>query len=333
VQLGRREDVYRTYWTFAAERQRIFQQRVAGDLPPWTSDTILQRYKFCNAYRASDRVSQYLIANVIYGAGEFSPDDTLLRIIFFRLFSKPSTWATLEQELGPIRRRSFRGQQIATCLEQIQANGDPIYTGAFILCANRAFGFDRKHLNHIALVEQMFRRRALPRAIAAARCLQDVYEALLAYPLIGPFMAYQLAIDINYSELVDFSESEFTVPGPGSERGIRKCFPTARRAEMPSVIHWMVEQQYAETTRLGIDLPTLWGRPLQAIDCQNLFCELDKYARVAFPELKSNRSRIKTAFSPSAEPLPLFYPPKWGINEQISSSSGVQPTCDIREAA
>ena len=36
---------------------------------PWTSDYILQTYKFTNTYRASDRVSQYLINNVIYTGG------------------------------------------------------------------------------------------------------------------------------------------------------------------------------------------------------------------------------------------------------------------------
>jgi hypothetical protein len=60
---------------------------------------------------------------------------------------------------------------------------------------------------------------------------------------------------------------------------------------------------------------------LHAIDCQGLFCELDKYARVAFPELRSNRQRIKINFTPSTEPLPLFYPPKWDINSRLPSAT------------
>ena len=54
--------VYDTYWRFAAERQEIFFRRVVRtSQPPWTADPILAEYKFTNAYRASDRVSQYLI--------------------------------------------------------------------------------------------------------------------------------------------------------------------------------------------------------------------------------------------------------------------------------
>jgi hypothetical protein len=61
---------------------------------------------------------------------------------------------------------------------------------------------------------------------------------------------------------------------------------------------------------------------LKAIDCQNLLCEVDKYSRVRFPELLSNRSRIKQRFRADHAPLTLFYPPRWGINEAAATASG-----------
>jgi hypothetical protein len=79
----------------------------------------------------------------------------------------------------------------------------------------------------------------------------------------------------------------------------------------------MVERQEDEFKRLGLPFQSLWRRPIHAIDCQNLFCEIDKYARVAFPDLKSDRVRIKTTFSPSLMPIDYFYPPKWGLNDRI----------------
>jgi hypothetical protein len=329
--LGRRDAVYRAYWGFAATRQQAFLRRAAGAPPPWTDDAIIQRFKFTNAYRASDRVSQFLIRDVIYCDG-FRADDTLLRIVLFRLFSRVATWRALEAELGPIRRATISTPRIATVLDRLQAQG-PIYTSAFILCANAAYGYDRKYLNHVALVRDMFRGRGLPTAVAHAHSLGELYQALLAYPLIGPFMAYQLAIDINYSELVDFDEDDFTVAGPGAERGIRKVFPTARKRDLARVIHWMADNQESEAAKLGIELPTLFGRRLHAIDCQNLFCELDKYARVAFPELKSERQRIKSTFRPSPEPMHLFYPPKWGLNELLPGQDTAQLELDLGRAA
>ena len=239
-----REDVYRAYWQLAAERQRIFLRRVAGESPPWTEDPILSRYKFCNSYRASDRVSQFLIRDVIYAPGDWSAEDVTLRTILFRLFSKPETWLALEEELGPLKV-GFDSARAAELLERRRSSGQTIYTAAFILCANDAFGLGRKHLNHLALVDSMLRDR-LPERLAQARSLQEVYEELLSYPLIGPFMAYQLAIDLNYSELLDFDEDDFTIPGPGALRGLDKCFLDLGGLTKDEVVHWMAAHQEEE---------------------------------------------------------------------------------------
>ncbi|MBV9013784.1 MAG: hypothetical protein JO115_24250 [Pseudonocardiales bacterium] len=61
-----RHGAYELYWYVASERQRVFERRIAGRPRPWTDDSILQTYKFCNVYRAADRVSQYMISEVCY---------------------------------------------------------------------------------------------------------------------------------------------------------------------------------------------------------------------------------------------------------------------------
>ena len=90
----------------------------------------------------------------------------------------------------------------------------------------------------------------------------------------------------------------------------------------------MVDRQDEHFERLDLEWSGLYGRRLHAIDCQGLFCETDKYARAAFPELKSNRVRIKQEFRPAAAPLPLFYPPKWGINDRLCDPPAGQLTLD-----
>src|ERR1700730_9858557 len=82
--------VFGTYWRFAAERQEIFFRRLKNSDPPWTRDSVLQQHKFTNAYRASDRVSQYLIRHVIYG-GSFSQRDLFFRILLFKMFNRIET--------------------------------------------------------------------------------------------------------------------------------------------------------------------------------------------------------------------------------------------------
>src|SRR5204863_1668511 len=120
-----------------------------------------------------------------------------------------------------------------------------------------------------------------------------------------------------YSQLTNFSEMSFVVPGPGAKNGIRKCFQTLGGLNEVDMIRLMADRQEEEFSRLGLDFRSLWGRPLQLIDCQNLFCEVDKYARLAHPDVAgvSRRSRIKQRFAPSADPILYWYPPKWGIND------------------
>jgi hypothetical protein len=304
-------EVFRTYWAFAAERQRIFERRLQGDAPPWTDDAILRRYRFCNVFRASDRVSQKLI-EVAYARDDFSAVDLFLRVVLFRLFSRPATWQLIEHEVGTLTATSFDEGRLGDLLDEEVAAGRRLYTAAFILCASPAYGHARKHRNHLALLAEML-SAGLPDRIAAVSGLREAYELLTEWPLIGPFMAYQLAIDLNYSPLIDFNENEFTVPGPGALRGLKKVFVDLGGLSPADAVHWLVEYQGRVASDFGVEAPTLFGRPLHAIDCQNLLCEVDKYSRVAFPHLASNRTRIKQRFTPAAEPLPLSFPPKWGI--------------------
>ena len=58
----------------------------------------------------------------------------------------------------------------------------------------------------------------LPERVRQAQSLRSVYDLILRYPGIGPFLAFQYTIDLNYSSIMDFEESEFVVAGPGRAR-------------------------------------------------------------------------------------------------------------------
>lgn len=316
-----RDRIYDLYWYFASERQAIFEKRVAGEAPPWTTDQILETYKFCNVYRAADRVSQYLIREVAYSDEPAEPADRLFQILSFRMFSRIETWQQVRTYLGhaPTLQNLADGSFIAG-LEHAKKVTGGLYTGAFILCANNAYGFTSKHLNHVELFRDMFLRSHLSDQILNAGSFRAVHELLLTFPLMGNFMSYQIAIDLNYSSLVNFDENDFTQPGPGALRGLQKAFCDFGDYSPTEIIQWMVNRQHEEFARLGLRFRGLWGRPLHAIDCQGLFCELDKYCREAAPELLSARKRIKSHFNPSSEGITLFFPPKWGINDRLPST-------------
>ncbi len=309
-----RQEIFDTYWYLAAERQHIFFNKIKG-VTPLTTDPIFLTYKFCNTFRASDRVSQFLIKKVIYG-GDFGKRDLLLRILLFRLLNKNETWTALEEKIGTVTFSNFDFGTYRKALEEIKEESGVLYGNAFILCANKVFGYEKKYENHLALLEKIFEENIYI-TILESRSLMELFNNLKILPLIGNFMAYQIAIDLNYSPLFDFDENDFTMAGPGAIRGIDKCFEDKGKMSNEEIIMYMVENQDKEFRRLGLNFQNLFGRKLKAIDCQGLFCETDKYSRVRFPELKSNRVRIKTKYQPQSLRIDYFYPPKWGVNEKI----------------
>lgn len=326
ISLPRPSPVYDTYWRFAVHRQEIFVKRLRGEPPPWTADRILAQHKFTNVYRASDRVSQYLIGRVIY-RDERDIEDLVFRILLFKFFNKIETWELLEEQIGNLSWRTYSFARYDKILTAALSQGIRIYSAAYIMPSAGAFGYERKHQNHLRLLERMMHER-LPQKIKSAGTFQDVFLLLKSYPGIGNFLAYQFAIDINYSPIIDFSESAFVVPGPGARDGIKKCFPDIGSLSEAEVIECVTERQEDEFERLGLRFERLGHRRLQFIDCQNLFCEVDKYARLKHPEIKgiSGRTRIKQVYRMNGRPVPYFYPPKWGINAAVETMTGRVPT-------
>ena len=317
---ARVSEVYDSYWRFAAERQHVFFRRVRGEAYPWTRDPVLATYKFTNAYRASDRTSQYLIRRVIYREDlPNSVREVVFRILLFKLFNKIDTWHLFERAFGPVTLEAYCFRHYDRLLARAMRDGKRIYSAAYIMPPGRgAFGRSAKHQNHLLLLERMI-GSGLPERLREARTMQEGFEELRKYPTIGDFLAYQFITDINYSEITDFSEMEFVVPGPGAQDGLRKCFVDPGGLNRAELIRLVADLQEREFARLGLDFPSLWGRRLQLVDCQNLFCEIGKYARVAFPHVQgeAGRKRIKQKFRPTMGRLDYFFPPKWRLNDRV----------------
>ncbi len=306
---------YDTYWKFAYERQEIFYRRLKGERDCLTNDSVFKEYKFTNTYRICDRVSQYLVREVIY-SDNYGVEDTFLRIILFKLFNKIETWQLLQYRLGEVCKENFDVELIGSFLDSEMNKGRVLYSNAYMMASgSKEFNVKRKHKAHLLLLKKML-NDGLPRKIEQSKSMEQAYNLLVDYPLIGKFLAYQYVTDINYSEIVDFSESEFTVPGPGARDGIKKCIPSLGKYSERDVIKLMAERQEYEFERLGLNFRYLGGRKLQYIDIQNIFCETDKYCRVVHPEILglSKRTRIKQKFKRNDTSIKFFFPPKWKLN-------------------
>jgi alpha-glutamyl/putrescinyl thymine pyrophosphorylase clade 1 len=321
---------FETYWRFAAERLNMFYRRRIDPAGPWTSDPILRLYRFTNTFRVTDRVSQYLIREVQYRSDRSQePAEVFFRTLLFKIFNKIETWEALETSHGPLEWRSVDLPALDHSLTLLRESGQSIYSAAYIMPAP-SFGRRSKHSNHLALIARMM-SDGLPSVLRRATSLESVYKAILAYPGVGRFLAFQYTIDLNYSTLLDFDESDFVVAGPGALDGISKCFGATDGLSPEAIIHWMTERQDIEFTKRGIDFQGLFRRPLQPIDCQNVFCEISKYTRVAHPELPgiANRQRIKQTYKPTRRRFaPLAFPPRWNLRSDVADVPAGPPSYD-----
>jgi hypothetical protein len=319
---------FKLFWYFASERQNIFFKRlgwpVTGQPGPWTTDPILQKFKFTNAYRASDRVSQYLIRNVVYDGLENVRlvEDTFFRIMLFKIFNLPETWERLTNRMGKIgsgiQYDSRTIEEADKCLTECINKGIRINSNAYMMTGSGSKGQPR-HRMYLQLLEQIMKDK-LPLKISLCPNMETAFKLIRSYRLMGDFLAYQYITDINYSSLTNFTEMDFTVAGPGSLRGIEKCFKGIDFKKNPpaEVIRYMAEHQDDAFKKFGYNFQRIGDRPLQLIDIQNLFCELDKYTRATtkdgMVEFVEEGKRIKNTFEANPKPIQYFYPPKWGVN-------------------
>lgn len=116
--------VFDSYWRFAVERQNVFCRRLESKPAPWTTDPVIAVHKFTNAYRASDRVSQYLIRHVIYRDDlPKSSSEVLFRTLLFKLFNKIETWQLLEHAFGQIKFKNYKFEHYDKVLSQAMRVG------------------------------------------------------------------------------------------------------------------------------------------------------------------------------------------------------------------
>lgn len=305
--------VFEVYWKFAAERQGIFCRRLKG-VKPFTVDQILAKFKFTNAYRVLDRTSQYLIREVI-DRGPQSAEELFFRIILFKLFNKIETWELLKEHFGEPTFAEYSFAQYDKVFTRSLEKGRRIYSAAYIMPSGGPNGESRKHRSHLRLLEKMMDDE-VPKRMGDLRTMQEGFTLLRSYPMIGNFLAYQFVTDLNYSSLTNFSEMEFVIPGPGALDGLKKCFPDMVPSQAADLIRAVCENQQKLQEQFGIVPVQLCGRPLQLIDCQNLFCETDKYARVAYPEIAgfSGRTRIKQSFRMTGPITDPVFPTKWNLD-------------------
>lgn len=120
--------------------------------------------------------------------------------------------------------------------------------------------------------------------ILCSQTAEEAYEAIKRYRAFGPFISYQVLIDLLYEneqgkQILPFTLDDFVVAGPGAKRGLDillKDGYTKRTEEQ--AIRWLHQNQVSEMQRGGFRMRWL-DHPLWLSDIQNTLCEFQKYYR------------------------------------------------------
>jgi len=139
--------------------------------------------------------------------------------------------------------------------------------------------------------------KSLMDTIRDAKSLQTIHLALMRNPGIGPFLAYEIAVDISYCEWNNHGEDEWVNPGPGCQRGLKRLFKDLKTGDCTWAIRVLREAQRDEFQRL--DLPffsiAYKGRELTLRNIEHCCCEFFKYAKAI-----EGSGRPRNKFTPKA---------------------------------
>ena len=283
----------------------------------------MQKHFFCNSYRVLDKLSQYLISEVIE-RGDQSEEEIVFRVVLFNLFTKIETWELLEEKLGPLTWKHYNRTKYADVLHCAAEAGQTLYTCAFIKPAPKIAGQPRGTMNyegHLTFLEWMMSHELYKKCMNSPT-MADLFDWLEPFPSMGLFSAYQLMLCLSYTKVLNFHQNDFVVVGPGSRSGLSKLFGSSIGGHLNNdgfcskVMRYLAENQENFFALGSFDFQGLGPKklPLGIADIEHSLCEVDKYCRLAHPQLKAKRTNLHRSFvtKEPRKPLPpLVLPRAW----------------------
>lgn len=270
------------HWISEREKIRIAKER--GDASPWTRDTILHTWRFCNVDRCDDRETRWIFKHII-GTHADSPS-LWLNLVVARFVN----WSPTLETLGYFVE--WDSTRFESVIESIKGKA---YTGAYMVPAGPA-GIPK----HVYLARHVFQklwdvRESRP---ASGASLLKWSEFLRSAPLCGDFLRNQIVTDYRYCRVGEGAPDwqTFFLPGPGTLRGLNRVYGRDIKSTWSDDLFTICFERLRTELRLDPSLDKVLRDPNNLGNC---LCEFDKYIRVLEGEGKP-RSR----YVPSAEPMP-----------------------------
>lgn len=279
------------YW--ALERERIRKNKEAMLPPPWTEDPILQKYRFCNVRRQDDRVSQWLIGNVLNYFHDFENVMVFIKwTALCRWVNWPPTLNGLLSVGNYVTWDTIDLRGIGKFIDKRCSSGDKAWTGAYMVRApskKKYPGFTKGRFVAERVVGALDVHNGPLLSAISSKSAEAVWKVLMTVPNWGSFMAGQVVADWTYSVLLDgaYDLNTWAPQGPGSRRGFNRLLgrPLYQKIDdeewREKLKEWRCELEFEGIPDVNL------------MDLQNCLCEVDKYLRV-----KNGEGRPRSQYRP-----------------------------------
>ena len=277
------------YEHYVVERQEVLKKRQKGLPFPWTNDEVIKNNSFTNNHRFNDRVSIYLLNNII-NDNNTSLADRIYKSLLSRIYNTQGFC-----ELVDISAPNFWDEEVVEenvrKLEDSSVKDGDIYTKAYRciqmkVCYKELYP-NNHHKAHALLYINDLRKRYGETIVEkfqnfnAKQCYEWIHENVRG---AGPFIAYQMFVDISYFKEIPFSDRLFAIAGPGCVTGLKYLYEDWDGLTAEELLWWHrnhFEEELKKAYGFGYDKlfdnEPIENRYFDMQECENSFCEFQKY--------------------------------------------------------
>ena len=294
------------FFAYAVERHKIYLRRKAQQPAPYTTDEILQRYRFTNVFRELDKTTVWFRENVRDRMRDET--DVLLATVVFRMLNRIATGEAIfnQTSLHPIK--AYEYVENTTAFDLFCEDGDvrhlkraikaycgkgPYVTGAYIITSPPGY----TKLDGMMQVIKQFYSIPCPDKLCGYEdwecvaksllktktgTLQRTWEWLKDRSYIGPFHAYEIVTDLRHTALLCNAVDilSWANPGPGARRGLNRIHGrdvSDHSAKREQLIEEM--QSVLSASKTLWPKGKLWPK-WEMREVEHTLCEFDKFERV-----------------------------------------------------
>lgn len=275
------------YWI--NERHRIYVNRFVLKLDkPWTDDPILQSYKFTNVFRQLDAGT--ITLNNMLGKWHNSDAklcdmdvedaiDILFNIVWYRLFNL----AAHAETPGFVSHKNH--EFLRKVLLEKRRLGMKVFTSAHMTTGTgeviRNQGKIYGHLVGPIEIAEEYGERFVS-FIYHHQSMRYVTMLLKQIPMVGPFIAYEIACDLRFTPLLREATDVLTWAnlGPGAKRGLLRLGMEPDNESMVKLYRLAIEEEMVDYHVVEHFPFNHKFPPFELREIEHSLCEFDKYMRV-----------------------------------------------------